>query len=523
LSAADPHLMLAFDGTEVPDWLLKRLEESPPAGVTLFREWNMTSPGQVAELTWALQEANSSPLPLLIAIDQEGGQLIGLTGSTEFAGNMAIGATGDVDLATQVAVAMGRELVAVGINVNYAPVADVATRADNPSLGIRSFGEDPEQVARLTGATVTGYTSAGVHATLKHFPGSGEAAVDPHYELPRLDLDRNRLEQVELRPFQAGIAAGASLLMVAHQVVPALTGSSDVSICASEAGINGYVRSELAFDGLVISDALDMGALDQGPAQVVEIIAMMRAGTDLLLCMPDLGLQERVRMAVGRGQSRGLIADDTLKMASARIERLRSSLRAAAIRPEIVGSPDHLELAKRLAEESITLVRNDDVLIPLRAGADQRVLSLEPEPVNVTPADTTALYPPQLAAALRVRHPHVTEVVYPHRPERSDISAVVEKARDHDLIILGTVTATPGQVELFSALLQLGKPLVTVALRTPFDLAAYPSSATHVCTYGSHRPSLDALTSALFGDIPFKGHLPAAIPGLYPHGHGIET
>ncbi len=339
MSVADPHLMLAFEGTEVPDWLRQRLEESPPAGVTLFREWNMTSPGQVAELTSALQDANSSPLPLLIAVDQEGGQLIGLTGSTEFAGNMAIGATGDVDLASQVAVAMGRELAAVGINVNYAPVADVASRADNPSLGIRSFGDDPEQVARLTGAMVTGYSSTGVHATLKHFPGSGEAAVDPHYELPRLDLDRDRLEEVELRPFQAGIAAGAELLMVAHQVVPALTGSPDVSICASEAGINGFVRSELGFDGLVISDALDMGALDQGPAQVVEIIAMMRAGTDLLLCMPDPGLQERVRMAVERGHSRGLIADDMLKPAIARVERLRSSHRTA------LDAPGHRGLA----------------------------------------------------------------------------------------------------------------------------------------------------------------------------------
>jgi len=523
MSVADPHLMLAFEGTEVPDWLRRRLRESPPAGVTLFREWNMSSPGQVAELTSALQEANSSQLPLLIAVDQEGGQLTGLAGSTEFAGNMAIGATGDVDLASQVAGAMGRELAAVGINVNYAPVADVASRADNPSLGIRSFGDDPEQVARLTGAIVTGFNSAGVLATLKHFPGSGEASVDPHYELPRLDLDRDRLEQVELRPFQAGVAAGAGLLMVAHQVVPALTGSHDVSICASEAAINGFVRSELGFDGLVISDALDMGALDQGPYQVVEIIAMMRAGTDLLLCMPDPELQDRARMAIERGHSRGLIGDDTLKTAIARVERVRSSLRPAEMQPEIVSSPDHLELAKRLAEESITLVRNDDSLIPLRVEAGHRILSLEPEPVNVTPADTTAMYPSHLAGALRVRHPDVTEVVYPHHPEPSDISAVLEKAKDHDLVVLGTVNATPGQVDLAHALLGLGKPMVTVALRTPFDLAAYPGSASHVCTYSAHRPSLEALTSALFGDIPFQGHLPAAIPGLYPRGHGTET
>ena len=228
-------------------------------------------------------------------------------------------------------------------------------------------------------------------------------------------------------------------------------------------------------------------------------------------------------MAVERGHSIGLIADDTLKISSARVERLRSSLRAAQMRPDNVGSPDHLELAKRLAQESITLVRNDDSLIPLRSEPGQRILALEPKPVNVTPADTTAFYPPQLAAALRARHPHVTEVVYPHRPERSDISAVVEKTADHDLIILGTATATPGQVDLANTLLELGKPLITVALRTPFDLAAYQGSATHVCTYGSHRPSLDALTSALFGDVSFEGHLPAAIPGLSPRGHGIVT
>ncbi|HJQ91895.1 MAG TPA: glycoside hydrolase family 3 N-terminal domain-containing protein [Acidimicrobiia bacterium] len=523
MSAADPHLMLAFEGTEVPGWLRQRLDDSPPAGVSLFREWNMTSPGQVAELTSALQAANSSPLPLLIAVDQEGGQLIGLTGSTEFAGNMAIGATGDIDLAAQVAVAMGRELAAVGINVNYAPVADVASRALNPSLGIRSFGDDPEQVARFTAAMVTGFNEGGVLATLKHFPGSGEAEVDPHYELPLLGLERDRLEQVELPPFRAGVAAGAELLMVAHQVVPSLTGNSEVSICASEIGINGFVRSELGFDRVVISDALDMGALDQGPAQVVEIIAMMRAGTDLLLCMPDPELQDRARLALERGHARGLITDDTLKAAIARVERARSSIRTIEIRPDIVGSPDHLELAKRLAEESITLVRNDDSLIPLQSEPGLRILALEPEPVNVTPADTTALYSPQLAAALRSRHAAVTEIVYPHRPERSDISAVVEKAEDHDLIILGTVTATPGQVDLANVLLDLGKPLITVALRTPFDLASYPGSKTHVCTYSSHRPSLDALTSALFGGISFRGHLPAAIPALYPRGHGIET
>jgi beta-N-acetylhexosaminidase len=523
MSIADPHLMLAFDGMEMPDWLRARLEESPPAGVTLFREWNMSSPQQVAELTASLQEANSSPLPLLIAIDQEGGQLIGLPGSTPYAGNMALGAIGDTDLAEGVAFAMGAELVAVGINVNYAPVADVVTEANNPSLGIRSFGDDPELVAAMTAAMVEGFSTAGVLTTLKHFPGSGEASVDPHYLLPLLDLDRERLDTVELVPFRAGIEAGAELLMVGHQLVPTLTGSSEVPVCGSRLAIDGFVRGDLGFDGVVISDALDMGALDQGPFQVVEIIAMMRSGTDLLLCMPDAELTERVRMAVERGHSRGLIPDETLRTSAARIEKLRGSVALAHAHPETVGMDQHHRLAADLAQRSVTLVRDDADLLPLSADDTGTILCLEPEPVNVTPADTTALYPTRLAEAVRAHRPNTTGIVYPHDPGQNDVASAVEVARRHDLILVGTVNAPPGQTVMVEALLATGKPVIAVALRTPHDLVSYPTVGTYVCAYSGHWPSLRAVASALFGDNPFVGRLPAAIPGLYRRGHGVQT
>jgi beta-N-acetylhexosaminidase len=521
MNPADPHLMLAFEGTEVPDWLRERLVESPPAGVTLFREWNMTGPDQVAGLTADLQELNSSPLPLLIAVDQEGGQLLGLIGSTPFAGNMALGASGDTDLALEVAVAMGVELGAVGINVDYAPVADVATRADNPSLGIRSFGESPSDVARFTGAMVHGLRGAGVFATAKHFPGKGEARTDPHYELPRLDLDQTRLETVELPPFGAAFAAGAELLMMGHYAVPALTGSDDLPVSASDRAIDGYVRAEMGFHGLVITDALDMGALDQGPAQVVDIITMMRGGIDLLLCMPDPALQDRVRVAVERGVSRGLIPHETLALSRRRIERLRQSIRPVELDPGLVGSHD--DLARRLARGSVTVVRDDRGLLPLRLDPGSRILALEPVPTNVTPADTTALYPPSLAGALRAHHPDVTEVVYLHPPEAGDISGAVNAAAGHDLVIVGTVTATPGQVELVKALLAASTAVVTVALRTPYDLSLYPEATTHVCTYGGHEPSMAALAQCLFQGSDEGGSLPASIPGLYPAGHRWET
>ncbi len=523
MNVADPHLMLAFEGTEVPRWLRKQLEESPAAGVSLFREWNMDSPQQVAELTADLQAASSSNLPLIIAVDQEGGQLLGLAGSTPFAGNMALGAAGDPALAAEVAEAMGAELAAVGVNVSYSPVADVATRADNPGLGIRSFGDDPSQVAELTAAMVEGFSRGGVLPTLKHFPGMGEASVDPHYRLPVLDLGRERLETVELPPFRAGIMAGAKLLMVAHEVVPALTDSAEVPVCASEKAIDGFVRGELGFDAIVITDALDMRALDQGPAQVVEIIAMMRSGTDLLLCMPDADLQERTRVAVERGHSRGLIPGPKLEESRARIERVRASLHLGEARPETVASAQHLALANRLAAASITLVRDEQGLLPIRPDPDLRILALEPEPALVTLADTTTFYPPELAAALGARHGNVDGLVYPHRPEVNDISAAIGQALDHDLVIVGTVSATPGQARMVQGLLATGKPVVTVALRTPYDLASYPTAGTHVCTYSGHRPTLDALSSALLGHAPFLGRLPVAIPGLYPRGHGMSA
>jgi beta-N-acetylhexosaminidase len=406
--------------------------------------------------------------------------------------------------------------------VNYAPVADVATQADNPSLGIRSFGDDPDLVASLTGAMVEGLDAAGVLATLKHFPGSGEATVDPHYQLPLLDLDRQRLDTVELPPFRAGMAAGAHLLMVAHQVVPALTNSYEVPICGSEQGIAGFVRGELGFEGVVMSDALDMGALEQGPAQVVEIIAMMRSGTDLLVCMPDPDLRERARVAIEMGYSRGLIPDETLHTSRARVEKLRQSVTVHAAEPDVVGSDDHQGLAAELARRSLTMVRNDAGLLPLPAGSPA-ILCLEPEPVIVTPADTTTFYPARLAEAIQARHQPVTGIVDPHHPEHNDIASAVEAAAGHDLVVVGTVNATPGQARLVGALLATGRPVVTVALRTPYDLATYPAAQTHLCTYGSHWPSLQALASALFGEFPLTGRLPAEIPGLHPRGHGIQT
>jgi beta-N-acetylhexosaminidase len=180
-----------------------------------------------------------------------------------------------------------------------------------------------------------------------------------------------------------------------------------------------------------------------------------------------------------------------------------------------------LRLATELAARSVTLVRNDDALVPLRLGPDDRVLSLEPEPSKVTPADTMDLYPPSLASSLRPHHPSVTEIVYPHHPASTDIAGAVAAAQSHDLVVVGTVNAASGQADLVSALLGAGKPVVTVALRAPYDLLSYPDVRTHLSTYSGHEPSVRALAALLFEGKGGHGRLPVAIPGLHPLGHGL--
>jgi beta-N-acetylhexosaminidase len=517
-------LLIAFTGTELPRSAARRINERGVAGVTLFRVHNVVDPPQIRRLTAAIQEARPAGAPLLlIAADQEGGQLIGLgEGTTQFAGAMALGAAGQAQLAMRVAGATARELRALGVNVDYAPVCDLADNPANPALGIRSFGDDPEAVGRLAAATVRGLQDEGVAATAKHFPGAGDTTADPHHELPLVARTNAELAERELVPFRVALAAGARMVMTGHFALPGQ--DDDLPTSLSAPVLRDLLRGQLHFDGVTVTDALDMRALAQGSAQIVDAVVALRAGEDVLLGTADEAALVRLEEGLAQAQRRGLLDADDDAAARHRLGELRHWLGRYDQPPlEVVGCAEHQALAAQLARGSITLVRNDDRLLPLKPAADARIAVVQSLPADLTPADTSSTVPPMLASALRRLLAGVEEILLPAAPSEADIAGLGERLAPFDLVVVGTVSAhlQAGQAELAAAVLASGKPTITVALRTPWDLLAYPSARTHICTYGILQPSMGALAEALLGATPFAGRLPVAIAGLYPRGHGL--
>jgi len=505
-------VMLAFEGYEVPGAVADRLRAAPAAGFTLFRAHNVQSPRQVRALTSSLQALAGRGL--LIAADQEAGQFIALgEGSTPFAGNMALGAVDDEALTERVGRAIGLEARAIGVNVVYAPVLDVASNPSNPALGIRAFGDDPVLVARHGAAMVRGLQSAGVAASMKHFPGAGEAAADPHHGVVTVAASRAVLDARELVPFQAAVAAGARVAMSAHVALPAVTGSQRVPATLSRAAMTDLLRGELGFDGVSITDALDMagvGLRDGTP----DVVAAIRAGVDLLLTAADPAAREAIEGALVDAARRGSFDADEMAATERRRAALQEWLASFGDPPgiDVVGSPGHRDLAAELAAQSMTLVRDPSGLLPVRWWTFGRVLAVMPRPTDLTPADTSSTVPPAVAAALRRYHGDVDEVVVEPEPDEASIAAIRERAAAADLAVIGTIDAhrLRAQLDMVDAVVATGTPTIVVAMRGPWDVAAVPVGVTALATYSILPGALGAFAAVLDGaDAP--GRLPVRL------------
>jgi beta-N-acetylhexosaminidase len=481
---------------------------------------NLRSAAQIASLSNAVQTAaaaQSPSIPLLVATDQEGGSIVRLPApATGFAGNMALGATNSTTLARTAGRVMGQELRALGINQVFAPDGDVNVDPANPIIGLRSFGADPTAVGTLTAAMVRGFQAdAGVGATVKHFPGHGDTDIDSHSQLPIINHSTTQWASLDQPPFSAAIAAGVDAVMVGHLAFPALDPSGTPS-SLSAAMVNDVLRGQMGYDGLVVTDSLEMGALrdSYGDARIPVMAEL--AGDDMLLMPPSLPVAwNAVKAAVQSGEIPMSRLNDALR----HILTLKQRLGLFGATPVSVtaangalGTKAHRTAEQRVAEASLTLVANDGSVLPIGVATAAGPYR------GVGPAGAAASVA-TLASLLRGRGLTVTTYVGTSPPDAADFGTVIDLTLNADTDV--------GQQRVVRALAATGTRLVTVAIGRPYDQGYY-RAAVNVCLYSSSAASLRALVRALFGEIAPSGHLPVAIPDasepgttLYPIGYGL--
>src|SRR3989442_787209 len=380
-------LMVGFWGNTPSQEIIDLIQHYHTGSIILLSR-NVRASQQVLELTRSLQmiaKQAGHPYPLLIAIDQENGivQRLG-EAATIFPGNMALGAIDSEEIAYKVALATGQELKALGINMNLAPVVDVNNNPANPVVGVRSFGEDPQQVARLGTAMVKGYHAAGILSCLKHFPGHGDTTVDSHLALPTIPCTLERLETLELVPFRGGIEAGAGSVMIAHVSFPALTQHEMLPATLSSAIVRGLLREQLGFNSLILSDCLEMKAISETFGTERAAVKALQAGIDLVLVSHHYKRQRGSIKAIQVAVQTHQLSSQAVQQAAEHVLRLKANylswndLPTSAALPACIGCEAHLQLQDQAYELSTTLVRNEDALLPLHLDSGERIVVLSP-------------------------------------------------------------------------------------------------------------------------------------------------
>jgi beta-glucosidase-like glycosyl hydrolase len=518
--------------------LLHQVRDNHVGGVI----WFLSNVYETALLSEKLQR--QSRVPLLISADLEAGVGMRFMDTTFWPSAMAVAATGDPSLAEREGRVVAVEARAVGINHILAPVADVNVDPDNPVINARSFGEDPQDVSRYVAAFIRGVQSEQVLATAKHFPGHGDTHVDSHRALPVLDVTPERLNSVELVPFRAAIAANVASIMIGHLSVPSIEptvapvradqhGENPYGTTASEIPregtlpatisskiINGLLRKDLGYKGLVVSDAFDMGGLtehfDAGEAAVRAI----EAGEDQVLLSPNTDMAiAAVKAAVKSGR----ISEQRIEESVQRILAAKEFTGAPAAEPEkifrIIDSQVHRDLANEIARRALTLVRQENGVLPLRRGARVLLVIITDVP------DPTVMQ--DLEREVRSRAQVVQVSTLDSRSRDDDLQPILSQNADVVLLAFAIrARSGAGQIAVPEAARRLVEstklPMIGISFGTPYLLREVPSLGTYICAYGIQPVMQVAAVNAIFGDAPFTGHLPVTIPGLYARGHGID-
>jgi beta-N-acetylhexosaminidase len=520
-------------------------------GGAVFRN----QPYEAAMFTNQLQR--DSQLPLIFAADFERGLAMRFHGTTGFPAAMAFAASGNPHYAAEMARVVAQEARAIGVQWNFFPVADVNSAPANPIINTRAFGEDPQQVIPYVLAYLGAARENGMLTTAKHFPGHGDVESDSHLGVARVAADRAHLESVELPPFRAAIEGGVDAVMVAHVTVPVLEPDPNRVATVSRAVIDGVLKRQLGFQGLVITDAMDMNAVTRLFPAGRAAVEAVKAGNDMVLIPADLnaaynGLLNAVRSGeIPRTQ----IDTSVLKILRAKAAVGLHKARLVDIRAlaEIIARPADLALAQQVADDAVALVRDNGHAIPLQGSGTPA-----PQPAYQTPGPPA---PPGsrvlvvvlsddvrtdsgrvLERELRARIPGVN-MFYVDPRIANGMSEQVLEAADRAQTVVAAAIASPsggkvlrvhgvltGSVSLDDATAALlhrllqraaGKT-VLIALGNPYLAAEFPEVQNYLCTFSNAPVSEMSAVKALFGEIPIRGRLPVTIPGIAARGAGVD-
>ncbi|MCH8291265.1 beta-N-acetylhexosaminidase [Candidatus Poribacteria bacterium] len=495
-------MIVGFEGKKVNKTIRTHIDQRFVGGVALFGR-NIQSPQQVARLTNELQRLageTKHQIPLLIGIDQEGGAVTRLKkGATILPGNMALGAIGSSELAERAGEITAIELAAVGVNLNFAPVMDVNNNPNNPVINRRSFGESPELVSRLGTAYIRGLQRHGVLATAKHFPGHGDTIVDSHTDLSIMKHNVKRIHAIELKPFRAAIDAGVAAIMTAHILYTSLDANLPATL--SPAILTGLLRQELRFDGLIITDDMEMKAITDCYRAGEAAVMAIEAGADIILALWESAEQLEIYNALLKAVKRGRISTIRLNQSVRRILKSKQACGAfdrsfsnSSTVAKIVGSQSHKQIAHKIASQAITIVQNDNGIVPLKMKKEMAVLII---------SQSRTLF-----NLLHRRHSNSKAVRLSSKPDIKGILPQLTSQANHaDVIIVGIVNHQ--QAELVHQLRAATQtPIIVIAFGSPYPLRRCPDVDASLAAYDGHYASVLAAVEVILGKTKAQGKLP---------------
>jgi len=522
----------APEGSDTHNRIVDVIEQEHIGGVIM----SVGSPSEVAVKLNDLQE--HSKYPLLVSADLETGAgfrfrgavhiptSIALGGATSFPSLMAFGATGDPRHAYELGKITAIEARAMGVHVPFAPVLDVNNNPENPIINIRSFGEDPNAVAELGVAFVRGLQDFGGVATGKHFPGHGDTETDSHLALPIIRLDRARLDAIELVPFRAAIDAGVQGIMTAHIAVPSITGEAMPSTLSGRM-LTDLLRSELGFEGIIFTDAMDMAAVNRLYPRGEAAVRAVLAGADVIVMPANV---KQAIDAIVKAVDGGRLTEARLDESVGRLLRLKEKLGLAEERtvplemiPEVVGVPEHMEMAREVAERSITLIQNTRNLLPLRGTRSARVLSVSfRNPGQV-------LSGRYFDRRLRGTYPRLVARTVDERTNAEAYEDLLTRAGQSGLVVVSVYSNFAGRVELPDATVEFVNELanrnithVVISFGNPYLISMFPDAQAYMLAWSSSDYSQEAAADALFGGIAITGRTPTGMDPFFAVGDGIQ-